>query len=207
MCRTRLWAVILAVPLFCPVALRKRIRRGRPGPKRLAFSAGIVLSAGRSGYRRRQEYSVPFRTAPGKRRGTAQLRLIQLLGIGARSGGYGWEWTSRQGASLFRGGRNTSTTKDQNEDRYAFNGQALVFYICLLSRQPGDAAVRLRTHAFGPMAGALIESRSGMFARFFLSPNRTTWRPAQGGELLELGAPLTARVFAALPATEETDDA
>lgn len=129
-------------------------------------------------------------------RGAAQPHLALRYASGARAGEAGWGWSldlpSIERAPLSGWPKYLDNGNLSDEDRYAFNGDPLTF-ICVVGSCSGDAQLGPTT-GMAEISGYRYYRRqveSG-FERFFLSPDRSTWVvQRRGGEILELGYPLT----------------
>lgn len=151
-------------------------------------SAHVVPSSGAMGYEVR--FDLP------ENRGDAQPHLALSYASGASAGAAGWGWSldlpSIERAPLSGWPKYLDDAPPpHDEDRYAYNGAPLTF-ICVVGSCPSDAA--LGPTDIAEVAGYRYYRRqveSG-FERFFLSPTRERWViQRRGGEILELGSPLT----------------
>jgi RHS repeat-associated protein len=151
-------------------------------------------------------YSVPFELPAARGQAQPQLGLTYSSSASDREAGYGWgiDLPSIERHPLSGWPKYIDNGKAADEDRYAYSGQSLVF-VCVIGAASCPAGG-------GPMPPWATGWRSyrlqveGMFSRFFLSPDRRTWRVQQkGGELLEIGVPLVDPGLA--PAATEMGDA
>lgn len=144
-----------------------------------------------------------------KARGAAQPRLALSYNSSTteREAGYGWGLSVHgiERRPLSGWPRYIDDGNPKNEDRYVFDGEPLVFLCVVGTHGCEQASAPMPLWANGWRAYRL--QVEGTFARFFLNPARTTWRvQRKGGELLELGAPLTHAAVSSLAATEMGDN-
>lgn len=131
-------------------------------------------------------------------RGSAQPALGLSYTSGARSEAAGWGWSLNlptiERAPLSGWPKYKDNGVPEEEDRYVYNGAPLTF-VCVVGSCPTDeAAGSTPSSGLFPTTGARYYRRQvdGGFERFYLSQDRKRWVvQRRGGEILELGIPVT----------------
>jgi RHS repeat-associated protein len=138
-------------------------------------------------------YPYPFALPAARGRPQPRLALDYNASTHDREAGYGWGLTlpviERRPVSGFphfdRGGAPVG------DERYTFNGQTLVFICTVGSNElgaPGCGDEPQPTWASGGHWRYYRLQVEGLFARFYLAPDRKYWRvQLKGGEMLEFG--------------------
>jgi RHS repeat-associated protein len=127
------------------------------------------------------QYRFPFALAPGRGNAKPTLGLIYNSGAGDGDAGLGWRLDV---PSIERRPLSGWPTFDNTKDRFAYEGQPLVF-ICVIGKAAGAAFIPCPSDEQFP--GSVVNWRyyrlqvEGKFARFFLSPNGLTWLVQEKG--------------------------
>lgn len=203
---SRAWRLLAAatfatfVASECP-ADPTQLHEGRPAG---VFGEGSGVSAGTSST---GSLTYSFEFDLPEARGAAQPQLSLSYNSSASEGEAGYGWTlslpTIERRPLSGWPRYIDTGQPFDEDRYVFAGQQLL-HICTVDATASRCG--LVTEPMPKWSGNWRYYRQQIeetYARFFLSPDRMTWRVQyKGGVVLELGKAFTAPTLTSGPAIE-----
>lgn len=160
-------------------------------------------------------WTYPFNLPTARGRPQPQLKLTYNSSSRDREAGFGWGLDlpfierdplsgnpcfTDEGIPISCGEGRPSGASLMSEERYAYNGQPLVF-ICQLTNSKLDndqkcgKELQPKWHSLNGWRYFRLQVE-GQFIRFYLSPNRKYWKAQfKGGEVLEFGEPPNSRTL------------